>query len=127
MNVQEFLTKSQENLRAAKLLLDDESYNASANRAYYAAFQAAVAALASEGIEKRGEKISHEWVQSQFSGMLIHRKKLYPATVKSLLLELQKVRDAADYEVVMIDRIRAERQYKKSTEFVLVILERMQR
>jgi hypothetical protein len=41
----EFLTKAKENITAAALLFENELYNASANRAYYAAFQAAIAAI----------------------------------------------------------------------------------
>ena len=46
----EFLTNSKENLKAAELLFDNGLYNASANRAYYAAFHAAIVALADIGI-----------------------------------------------------------------------------
>ena len=38
----EFLTKAQENLKAAQLCFDHELYNACANRIYYAALHAAV-------------------------------------------------------------------------------------
>lgn len=51
-----FISKAKENIKAAELLFDNQLYNASANRAYYAAFQAAITALAATGISV--EKIS---------------------------------------------------------------------
>jgi uncharacterized protein (UPF0332 family) len=48
--IQEFLTKARENLQAAEQAFSEGLYNASANRAYYAAFQAAIAALAAENV-----------------------------------------------------------------------------
>ncbi|OQW90982.1 MAG: hypothetical protein BWK78_05795, partial [Thiotrichaceae bacterium IS1] len=92
----EFLTKAQENLKAADLLLTNQLYNASANRAYYAAFQAAIAALATVGILGLENK-NHDTVQAQFAGELIHRRKLYPGHFKSYLMDLQRVRNNADY------------------------------
>ena len=41
----EFFLKAHENLLAAQLLLERGYYQASANRAYYAAFHAAIACL----------------------------------------------------------------------------------
>jgi uncharacterized protein (UPF0332 family) len=38
--------KNQESLEAAKILYEEGLYKASANRAYYSAFHAAIAALA---------------------------------------------------------------------------------
>lgn len=46
----EFLAKARENLQAAEVLFENHLYNVSANRAYYATFHAAIAALADVGI-----------------------------------------------------------------------------
>ncbi len=70
---QEFFSKAKENLKIAQISFDNECYNACANRAYFAAFQAAVAALADKDI--RNEKNDHAWVQSEFNLKLIKRKK----------------------------------------------------
>jgi uncharacterized protein (UPF0332 family) len=40
-----FLEKAQESLMVAKLAFDNNCYNSCANRAYYGALQAAIAAL----------------------------------------------------------------------------------
>ena len=79
----EFMDKARENLATAEICFENKLYNASANRAYYAAFQAAVSALADSGIKK--EKLDHKWVQAEFSGRLITRRKTYPAKVKAYL------------------------------------------
>ncbi|MBF0100412.1 MAG: HEPN domain-containing protein [Desulfobacterales bacterium] len=50
----EFFKKVKANLNAAQMCFDNEFYDASANRAYYAVFQAAIAALSHRGI-KRGK------------------------------------------------------------------------
>lgn len=47
-----FLKKAQDNLALVKYCFENGYYDASANRAYYAAFQAAIAALAAQGITK---------------------------------------------------------------------------
>ena len=55
----EFMKKARNNLNAARLCLDNGFLNASANRAYYAAFHAAVAILTHKGFRKN--RIDHEW------------------------------------------------------------------
>jgi uncharacterized protein (UPF0332 family) len=91
----EFLNKAEENLTAAQICFDNGLYNACANRAYYAALHAAIAALAHRGI--RRDKIDHGQVQADFSNELINRRKIYPAKLKSYLPDIQFVRNKADY------------------------------
>ena len=50
----EFLTKAKENIRAAEVLFEHQLYNAAVNRAYYAAFHAAIAALADQVLRQDG-------------------------------------------------------------------------
>lgn len=113
---QEFWLKSQENLADAEEAFQKERFNASANRAYYAAFQAAVSALARENITV--EKIGHEWVQSAFNRELIHRRKLYSSSLRSLLLEMQEVRNIADYASNSVKKSDAKRQLEKAKSFI---------
>ncbi len=93
---QEFLNKAEENLKIAQMSFEHECYNACANRAYFASFQAAIAALISRGAG-RG-KFDHKWVQAEFSEKLIKRKKIYPARLKFWLMKMQLLRNKADYE-----------------------------
>jgi uncharacterized protein (UPF0332 family) len=105
---QEFLVKAQENLAMAHITFEHGGYNASANRAYYAAFQAAIAALAKESITH--DRNPHDWVQAQFSGILIYRRKLYPSKLASFLPNMQEVRDMADYKTTAISKSAAVKQ-----------------
>lgn len=111
-----FLIKARRNLQAAQLLFDHQMYDESANRAYYAAFQAALAALAAIGIQT--ERMSHEAVQANFNAELIHRRKIYPGHFKSYLPDLQAVRIEADYTLKSISKKVTSHQIKKAKEFV---------
>ncbi len=120
----EFLAKARQNLRAAELLSENGLYDASANRSYYAALHAAVAALSSAGI--RTERISHETTQSNFSAELIRKRKIYPGHLRSYLSDLQRVRDHADYKLKSVSKKVAMRQVNKAKEFVTKVAEEVQ-
>lgn len=122
--IAEFLAKAQENLIDAEQALEEGCYNASANRAYYAAFQAAIAALAQENIVH--EKNPHSWVQAQFSERLIKARKYYPSKLASYLLDMQQVRDTADYKPIMTSKKTAKEQVAQSKEFLSFIFSRIQ-
>lgn len=111
-----FLEKAKRNIRAAQLLFDNELYDESANRAYYAAFQAALAMLST--LDLRIEKINHEAAQSIFNREFIHRRKIFPGKFKSYLLDLLFVRNNADYKPIFISKKRASRQIKKAKDFL---------
>jgi len=110
-----FSAKAQENIEAAEILFENQKYNASASRAYYAAFHAAIAALANAGIPI--DRISHESLQAKFNGELIKKRKIYPSRFKSYLLDLQSVRLAADYKSIFVSKKVAARQNKKAREY----------
>ncbi len=116
---QEFFSKAVENLKIAQLSFEHECYNACANRAYFAAFQAAVAALSAQGI--RSEKNEHSWVQSEFNFRLIKRKKIYPSKIKAYLLDMQEIRNKADYSEKDIGKKTAYRQLSRATEMINLI------
>ncbi|MBX3045254.1 MAG: HEPN domain-containing protein [Candidatus Kapabacteria bacterium] len=65
-----FRNRALENIRAAEVLFEQEFFNASANRAYYAAFHAAISAILSIGIEP---KIEHKPVHSIFTENYFNR------------------------------------------------------
>jgi len=116
---QEFLSKAKENLRIAQMSFEHQCYNACANRAYFASFQAAIAALVSKGVS-RG-KFDHKWVQAEFNGKLIRRQKVYPAKLRSYLLEMQLIRNMADYEGEAVTRKDASQQIRKAEEMLRLI------
>lgn len=112
----EFLIKAKENVKAAEVLFENQLYNASANRAYYAVFQAAMAALANVGIEV--VSMSHEAIQANFAVELVQRRKIYPSHLKSYLMDLQAVRDDADLKLRFVSKKIATRQLRKAKVFV---------
>jgi uncharacterized protein (UPF0332 family) len=117
----EFLAKANENIKAAELLFDHELYNASANRAYYAAFQAAIAALIDAGVSAKTEGLSHQAVQAKFNGTLIGQRKIYPGHLKSYLVDLHTIRGIADYQARPVPKKVALRQLRRAKEFVGII------
>src|SRR5215831_8795083 len=60
-----YLIKATESLQTAESEFANGRYNSCANRCYYACFQAAIAALLSDGIRSSGQW-SHEFVQGGF-------------------------------------------------------------
>jgi len=110
------LDKAKENLKIAQLSFDRECYNACANRAYFASFQAAVAALAHNGIQS--DKNEHAWVQSEFNLQLIKRKKVYHSKLRTYLLDMQDIRNKADYSEKNISKRIACKQLSWAIEMI---------
>jgi uncharacterized protein (UPF0332 family) len=119
----EFATKASENLQASQALYELGLFNASANRAYYAAFHAAIAVLAQYGITHNENP--HEWVQAKFSSELVHRRKVFPVAFASVLQQIQSVRNIADYKPQDVSKTSTERQIRKTTSFIHTIQERL--
>ncbi len=92
-----------------------------ASRAYYACFQAAIAALQQAGIQARGSKWGHDFVPSEFEGRLIYRQKLYPTEVRGILGRLYPLRETADYDENVVSRTEAERALRRARLFVMAI------
>ena len=113
-----FLPRAKENLLAAERLFDLDFFNASANRAYYAAFHAALSVLFRNGFTPTTD---HKVVQAMFSGELINRRKIVASRFKGYLQELQDARNDADYKNGVSKQL-ARTQLKKSTEFVHYLL-----
>lgn len=116
-----YLAKPAENLLSAESECSNGRYNCCANRCYYAAFQAAIAALLREGIRTSGDRWPHAFVQSTFAGQLINRRHRYPAELRSTLGDLQHLRNRADYTTDVITQIEANRGFRRCREFVTVI------
>lgn len=124
---QAYLLKAVESLSSAEADFISARYNSCANRAYYACFQAAIAALLTAGIRPtnpRGEW-SHEFVQSQFNGLLIHRRKLYPTALRRVLRDTLEVREKADYTLSSVSAAVSSRVLRQAREFAHAIQERV--
>jgi uncharacterized protein (UPF0332 family) len=97
---------------------DSERFNNSANRAYYAAFQAAISAMLRHGIRRADGKWPHTFVQSEFNGKLIKRQRRYPSRLRETLAKLQLLRHRADYQGATISRSDARLALRLSGELL---------
>ena len=113
-----YLAKASESLASARADTRARRYNSAANRAYYAAFQAAVSALIQARIRPANEDWSHRFVMSQFSGRLIRRRKLLPSALRSTLQELFDRRVAADYSAENVSAGDARGAVKRAARLV---------
>ncbi len=118
MNYQIWIDKANENLTAAQLCCDHGLFNACANRLYYAMFHAAIAALLKNGVKLPSKNIGHDWVQSNFSGLLIHRRKVFPGKFRPYLSDAYWIRTTADYKASCVSKDAAASELKKAKEFV---------
>jgi uncharacterized protein (UPF0332 family) len=113
-----YLRKAEESLEGAASELENERFNNAANRAYYAAFQAAISALLRDGIWRGDGKWPHTFVQSEFVGKLINRRRRYPPRLRSTLSDLLQMRHRADYGGSSIQRAEANLAVRRCQEFV---------
>jgi len=123
-----YLAKASRNLETAELALQAGHFDACGNQAYYAAFQAAVAALWVEGVRpphERDRTLSHKTIQSEWSGRLIYRRKLYPVELRGTLQWLYDVRLDADYHVAPITERAARRAALRARQLVTAVAARI--
>lgn len=114
-----FILKAKENLQAAELLYYNNLFNASASRAYYAAFHAAISALYSIGIEP---KVDHKSVQVMFADNFFNRRKIITSKYKRYLVDLQDIRNNADYRINVSKKI-SKQQLNQAKELIEIIFE----
>lgn len=112
------LEKALESLRAAELCFQEKMYNSTANRAYYAMFQAAVFALEQVGVKPKADQWAHSVLQSTFTNELTRNRKLYPHKFAAYLSDALVVRNQADYRQVMISTNQARSLLKWAQEIV---------
>jgi uncharacterized protein (UPF0332 family) len=117
----EYLARSAESLAGAELTYDHQQFQNCANRAYYACYQAAVAALLLARFNPRGERWGHNTVQALFAGELINRRKRYPPELRDTLNKLFLLRQAADYGTSKVSAVQAERAIRRARTFVNTI------
>src|SRR5919202_4097835 len=118
-----YLAKAEESLRTAERESANGLYNSCANRCYYACFQAAIAALLSEGIRPRGQW-SHAFVQGQFVGVFINQRHLYETQLRRVLADNQNLREKADYRPELVNATQASRALRRTRMFVAAIRQR---
>ena len=118
-----YLEKAEENLAAAQSELINGRYNSCANRAYYSCYQAAIYALTQAGLRSTStqREWSHEFVQAQFNGVLLNRRRLYPASLRGTLNQNYALRLMADYSTDRVTQVRAERAVARAERFLEAI------
>jgi uncharacterized protein (UPF0332 family) len=120
---QTYFQKARESLAGAESEYVNRRYNNCANRSYYACFQAAVYALSQAGIRPRGTRAQwgHDFVQAEFIGQLIHRRKVYPTSLREALIRTFVLRQAADYGQESVGETQVYRVLQRASEFVEAI------
>jgi uncharacterized protein (UPF0332 family) len=120
-----YLARAKESLDGAVSEYANGRYNNCANRAYYACFQAAIAALMREGITppNRDNRWGHEFVQARFVGDLINRRKRYPVALRETLVQGLRLRHTADYTTERVAAIQASRAVNRARTFVDAVTE----
>jgi uncharacterized protein (UPF0332 family) len=113
-----FLLKAERALEGAEAEFINERYDNSANRSYYACFQAAVYALTLAGVSSPGRIWTHESVHAQFVGHLINRRKLYPSELRQILQSIREYREKADYRDEWVTEREAARAVRQARAFV---------
>ena len=116
----EYFDKAEESFAGAESEYVNSRYNNCANRCYYAAFQAAIYALVGSGIRPPGasDQWGHDFVQAQFIGQLVNRRKIYPTGLRNTLEQNYRLRETADYRRDHVTEVRAARAVRRTEEFL---------
>ena len=113
-DVDVFLSKAAESVASAEADFAARRYNSCANRCYYAAFQAAIAALLRVGISPKGKWL-HTFVHARFDD-LVYRRKRYPAELRGIWARLHTLREKADYTNDLVTETEARRASRLSRD-----------
>ena len=117
MDPQVYLTKARNSLRTAQNAYEQGDFDSCASRAYFAVFQAEIAALI-KLTEFRQEQWRHDRVQAEFNRRLIHARKLFPASLRSIHYDLVGIRHTADYSGQMISARAADQCLRRAAELL---------
>ena len=120
-NAELYWLKAIESLTGAESELTNGRFNNATNRAYYAAFQAAVSALLDEGVRSRDGRWAHTFVQAEFVGRLINRRRQFPPELRDTLADLMNLRHRADYRGTTIRPAVARDAVRRSRELLQAI------
>lgn len=126
----DYLQKAKQSLQGAESEFARSRFDNATNRAYYACFQAAVAALLAADVPVQtegGGVTSHQSVHSHFAGLLVQRRKLYSSHLRNVLQDLLRDRTIADYHSLSVSATRANRALQLSQNFVSEIEAHLQK
>ena len=117
-----FLAKAQSNLQAAERDYYHRAFDPCVSRAYFAAFQAAIAALlALADYRRRGHHWDHGEIAAEFTRRLIRQRKIFGGEIASILDDLKTRRHQADYSTVSMSDKIAQRTLDKARKLVELI------
>jgi hypothetical protein len=71
----------------------------------------------------QAEQWGHDFVQAQFIGLLINRRKRYPAELRETLIRGLRLRLTADYTTERVSDVQASRGLARARTFVAAIQE----
>ena len=114
---QVYWRKAVDNLRVAKQAWEMAAFDPCVSRAYFATFHAAIAALL-RLTDYRSRTWKHGEVQAEFVRRLIHRRKVFPSWMASVLPELAALREDGDYRPFHVSKSQAQRALKRAEEFL---------
>lgn len=123
MTADDYLGKAERALAAARLLLDNGDVEGACNRAYYAMFDAAHAALLVAGVavaESTPKK--HSGLIAAFGLHLVKTGRIAPA-LGSAINKVERLRRLADYTGDPIARHEAHWAVQQATDFVATVRE----
>ena len=116
-----YLRKAQRTLKTAQSLLAQDDTEGACNRAYYAMFDAALAALWAVGAQETGTVVkTHSGLIALFGQALVKSGRLDPALGRALA-HVQKVRLLADYTADAPPKEDAEDAVAQAEAFVAAI------
>lgn len=115
---QAWLEKALENLDSAHSDLAASRWNACARSAYYACYQAAIAALIREEIRDTSGEWPHRFVQASFAGQLVQRRRVYPSSVRRVLTDNLDIRRKADYSPLAVTAREAGIAVRRAEQFL---------
>ncbi len=118
-----YLAQAEESLLGAISELEQGRYNKSANRAYYACFQAAIAALLHARLALRGGQSAwgHAFVQAECVGRLIHQRQPYPERLRQVLARHLTLRHVADDGPETVTYLHASLAVHRTRDFLAVM------
>ena len=118
MKPAELIARARRSAASAKLLFDADDLNGACNRAYYAMFDAARAALLAAGEPVNSEAIkTHSGLIAAFSLYVIKPGGI-PAQYGRSLRQMDQIRLIADYSDEGVDRERGLSAIEQADQFV---------
>jgi uncharacterized protein (UPF0332 family) len=120
MTWQVYLAKARYSLRTSQSAYEQGDSDSCASRAYFAVFQAEIAALI-KLTEFRQEQWRHERVQAEFNQRLIQARKVFPASLRSIHDDLIGRRHSTDYTDQHVSARLAEQCLRRAAEMLTAI------